>query len=153
MSWSYDPTTLGTSTSTERLNSVRYLVGDTDTSDQQVQDEEITFALTQVGDNIFYAASFVADNLSAKFSRLVNTKLDGALSADYSDLAQNYRLLASQLRQQGQRYSGTALGISFGGITVSDINTNRENSDRVEAAFRRDRFRFPDKDYATSYEK
>jgi len=153
MSWSYDATALGTSTAAERLNSVRYLVGDTDTSDQQVQDEEVTFALSQVGDNIFYAASFVADNLSAKYSRLVDTKLDGALSSKYSDLTKNYRLLASQLRQQGQRYSGGALGISFGGITVSGINTNRANTDRVQPSFRRDRFRFPTEYYTTGYEE
>ena len=47
MAWSYDATDLGTSTASGRLNSVRLLVGDTDTNDQQVQNEEITFALAQ----------------------------------------------------------------------------------------------------------
>jgi hypothetical protein len=45
MAWSYNPSNLGTDTGAERLNVVRYLVGDTDVNDQQVQDEEITFAL------------------------------------------------------------------------------------------------------------
>ena len=42
MAWSYDATDLGTGTASGRLNSVRLLVGDTDTTDQQVQNEEIT---------------------------------------------------------------------------------------------------------------
>ena len=52
MAWSYDATNLGTSTVAERLNSVRLLVGDTDTNDQQVQNEEIIFALNQTSDNV-----------------------------------------------------------------------------------------------------
>jgi hypothetical protein len=37
MAWSYDETDLGTTTASGRLNSVRLLLGDTDTNDQQVQ--------------------------------------------------------------------------------------------------------------------
>ena len=47
MAWSYDATDLGTGTVSGRLNSVRLLVGDTDTNDQQVQNEEVIFALAQ----------------------------------------------------------------------------------------------------------
>lgn len=144
--WTYDPESLGTDTAAERLNSVRFLVGDTDTNDQQVQDEEITFALSQSGDNVYYAGSFVAETLAAKYSRRVDTKLDGTLSADYSDLAAQYRLLAVQLKQQGQRYSGTALGVSVGGISISDIDAIRGNTDRVSPSFTRDRFRYPKTD-------
>ena len=45
MSWSYDPTDLNTTTASGRLNTVRFLVGDTDTNDQKVQNEEIEFSL------------------------------------------------------------------------------------------------------------
>jgi hypothetical protein len=58
MAWSYNPSNLGTDTDAERLNVVRYLVGDTDVNDQQVQDEEITFALSQVGDNVLFRRFF-----------------------------------------------------------------------------------------------
>ena len=47
MAWSYDPTDLNTTTASGRLNTVRLLVGDTDTTDQQVQNEEVTFSLTE----------------------------------------------------------------------------------------------------------
>ena len=42
MAWSYDPTDLDTTTASGRLNTVRLLVGDTDTLDQQKENEEIT---------------------------------------------------------------------------------------------------------------
>ena len=42
MTWSYDATDLDTETNSGRLNSVRYLVGDTQTSDEQVQNEEVS---------------------------------------------------------------------------------------------------------------
>ena len=60
MAWSYETTDLGTATASGRLNAVRLLVGDTDITDPQVQDEEILFALAQEGNNVYYAASWVA---------------------------------------------------------------------------------------------
>lgn len=154
MAWTYSATSLGTSTSGERLNSVRYLVGDTDTSDQQVQDEEITFALSQTGDNIYYAASFVAENIAALYSRRVDTDLDGALSEKYSNLSDQYRKLSAKLGEMGKRYGGTSLGISFGGILVADVNSIRDDGNRVTPSFSMDRFRHPEDDYQqTNYVK
>ena len=142
MAWSYDPTDLDTSTSSGRLNSVRLLVGDTDTTDQQVQNEEITFALTETGNNIYAAASWVARTIASQYSRRVNTTLDGALSADYTDLAAQYFKLAEDLEYRGKT-NGAVLGVAAGGLTVSDINAVRANTNRVEGSFRRDRFRNP----------
>ena len=143
MAWSYDADNLGTDTAPQRLNSVRFLVGDTDTNDQQALDSEITFALSQTGENVYYAASYVANAIAAKYSRRVTVDLDGALQAEYSDLAKQYRNLSSQLRQDGQRFSGTAFNLYAGGISISDINTNRKNPDRPQPAFRKDRFDNP----------
>ena len=142
MSWSYDPTDLDTSTASGRLNSVRLLVGDTDTNDQQIQDEEITFGLSESGNNVYSAAGWVARTIASKYSRLVTTQLDGALQADYSDLAGQYFKLAEDLEYRGKT-SGAVLGVSAGGLTISDIQAVRANTNRVEGAFRRDRFRNP----------
>ncbi len=147
MTWTYDPTDLGTSTASERLNSVRLLVGDTDSTDQQVQDEEINFSLTQTNDDVYYAASWVAGVIASKYSRLVNTELEGVLKEEYSDLAQQYRALSTQLKEDGQKFSGSALGVAAGGISITDIEAAREDSDRPTSAFRMDRFRNPPKDY------
>jgi hypothetical protein len=142
MSWSYDETDLGTDTASGRLNSVRLLLGDTDTADQQVQNEEVTFALAQSNDNIYFAAAWLARTVAAQYARKVNTSLDGALSADYSDLALQYSKLAENLEYQGKK-AGAVVGIKAGGISKAAIDNVRANTDRVTPSFRRDRFRNP----------
>jgi hypothetical protein len=142
MAWSYDVTDLDTSTASGRLNTVRLLIGDTDTLDQQVQNEEITFALSESGDNVYYAAAWAARAISSKYSRRVTTQLDGALQANYSDLAKQYKSLADDLEYQGKT-SGAVIGVLAGGITKSQIQAVRANTNRIEGSFRRDRFKNP----------
>jgi len=140
MAWSYDPTDLNTTTASGRRNSVRLLVGDTDTSDQLVQNEEITFGLAQANDNIYYAAAWVCRTIAAKFSRMVDTTLDGALSAKYSTRAQQYQQLAAQVEAQGKKTSGKALGVFGGGYSSSAMQVANEDPDRVKPAFGIDQF-------------
>jgi len=142
MAWSYDPTDLDTSTASGRLNVVRLLVGDTDTSDQQVQNEEITFALSENGNNVYYSAAWVARSISNKYARQVNIDLDGQLSADYSDLSRQYNRLADQLEYQGKK-SGAVLGMVAGGMSKAQMEGIRQNTDRFQPAFRRDQFDNP----------
>jgi hypothetical protein len=142
MAWSYNASDLDTTTASGRLNTVRLLLGDTDTNDQQVQNEEVTFALAQANDNVYFAAAWLARTVAAQYARKVNTSLDGALSADYSDLQKQYLGMAETLEYQGKK-SGAVLGVVAGGITKSGITTVRENTNRVEGSFRRDRFRNP----------
>jgi len=151
MAWSYSPSDLDTSTASGRLNTVRLLVGDTDTLDQQTQNEEITFALSENGDNVYYAAAWIARAISSKYSRRVTTQLDGALSANYSDLAKQYKVLADDLEYQGKT-SGAVIGILAGGITKSQIESVRANTNRIEGSFRRDRFRNPPSYQTPEYE-
>ena len=135
MAWSYSVADLNTTTSSGRLNTVRLLVGDTDTSDQLVQNEEIIFALSQVGDNVYYAGSWVCRTIAAKFSRMVDTQLDGALQANYSDRSKQFQQLAIQIEAQGKKTSGKSLGVFGGGISVMDVTAARGNTDRVKPAF------------------
>lgn len=135
MAWSYNATNLTTTTASGRLNSVRLLVGDTDTTDQLVQDEEVTFALSQANDNIYYAAAWVCRTIAAKFSRMVDTQLDGALQANYSDRAKQYQQLAVQVENQGKKTSGKSLGVFAGGISNNDMSVANRDEDRVKPAF------------------
>ena len=151
MAWSYDPTDLDNTTASGRLNIVRLLVGDTDTVDQQVQNEEITFGLSENGDNIYLSASWIARAISSKYSRLVTTSLSGALSSDYSDLAKQYQTLADQLEYQGKT-NGASVGILAGGITKTQVENVRANTDRIEGSFRRDRFKNPPSYQTPEYE-
>lgn len=151
MAWSYDPTDLNTTTASGRLNTVRLLIGDTNTLDQQMQDAEITFALSENGDNTYLAASWSCRILSSKFARMVTTQLDGALSANYSDLMQHYQQLADNLEYQGKT-SGASLGVRAGGISKTAVEAVRANTDRIEGSFRRDRFKNPPSYQTPEYE-
>jgi len=155
LGWSYDPTDLNTTTASGRLNTVRLLVGDTETLDQQAQNEEITFSLAENGNNTYYSAAWVARAIASKYSRKVNTSLDGALKADYSDLAKQYLLLADSLEYQGKTSgSGSSVGIGVlaGGITKTSIEAARADTNRIEGSFRRDRFKNPPSYQTPEYE-
>ena len=141
MTFTYDVDDLGTTTASGRRNAVRFLVGDTDSTDVQVQDDEIAFALAQSADNVYSAAAYVCRTIAAKYARRVDTELDGALSASYSDLHSHYMALAENLESESKKQSG--LGIKAGGLSKASISVVRQDTDRVTPSFRRDRFRNP----------
>ena len=140
MSWSYSPSYLNTTTASGRLNSVRLLVGDTDSADQLVQNEEIMFGLSQANNNVYYAAAWVCRTIAAKFSRMVDTTLDGALSGKYSTRAKQFQQLATQIEAQGKKTSGKALGVFAGGISSSAMGVANADPDRVMPEFGVDQF-------------
>jgi hypothetical protein len=154
MAWSYNSSDLNTTAASGRLNSVRLLIGDTDTNDQLTQDEEIFFALAQNGNNVYYAAAWACRIVSAKFSRLVDTQLDGALQASYSDRSKQYTLLATQMEALGKRVSGRALGVSAGGISQAAMGVANANDDRVAPQFAVNQFDNPEagESYLPDYE-
>lgn len=136
MAWTYAGAP-GTSTATERRDAVRYLVGDTDTTDQQLQDAEIAFCLSQTSDDVYLAASIAASTLSAKYGRLVDTILDNSnVRASYSQRQKSYAELSRQLERKATRYGSKSLGIpDAGGISVSEVNNARSDADRVDPMF------------------
>ena len=140
MAWTYDETDLDKSTSSGRLNVVRLLVGDTNTLDQLLKDEEINFALSESNNNVYFAGAWAASTISAQYARRVDTKLDGALSADYSSLAKQYKALSNDLREQGQKYSMTGASVLAGGISNAAIKAAQSLSDRPAAAFAKGQF-------------
>jgi len=138
--WSYSASNLNTTTASGRLNSVRLLVGDTDSADQLAQDEEVLFALSQANNNVYYAAAWLCRTIAAKFGRLVDTQLDGALSAKYSTRVKQYQQLATQIEAQGKKTSGKSLGVFGGGYSSSAMQVVNEDTDRVKPAFTIDQF-------------
>lgn len=93
MSWSYsgDP-------SSSDLDLVRFLIGDTDTNDQQVTDEEINYMLGIYGSP--YAAAYnLCVNLMAKYARQVDYTI-GPESVKASQRYKNYQSLAQALKDQ-----------------------------------------------------
>jgi hypothetical protein len=134
LSWSYNPSDLGTTTASGRLNSVRLLIGDTDTNEQIMQDEEITFSLAQTNNNVYYAGSWACHMIASKYSRLVDLKIEGSLSR-YSELAKQYITMSDHLNDLGKRTNGKSLGVSAGGISVADMTSVQADTDNVDPSF------------------
>jgi len=143
MAWSYDETDLNTATDSGRLNTVRLMIGDTDTNDQQLQDEEIEFALSENGDNVYNASSFACRLLATKYSRLVDTQLDGVLEAYYSQRVEHYRKLSTELSNTGKIRGGRGLGVYAGGINSTVVEATRKLTNRVQPAFHKDKYSNP----------
>lgn len=139
MAWTYDPTDLDKDTPSGRLNVVRFLSGDTDSTDEQVQDEEVVFSLGQVNDNVYLAASYIANTISSKYARLVTTELDGQLTIEYGELSSNYKTLASSLKQQAGTLTAS-LSLRAGGINNSVITTVDSDVTRPRPSFVKGQF-------------
>lgn len=146
MSWSYDSSDLDTSTLSGQLNATRFLLGDTNTSDQRVENEEVLFALSQNSYNTYKAAAWLARSLASKYANRVDVDLDGALSANYSQLQDHYTALASRMEAMANK-SGSGWSVVAGGISVSAIAAVEANTDRQAPAFKRGQFRNPPGDY------
>lgn len=110
MAWTYSG-----NPSDSDLDTVRWLVGDTDDTNQIVQDEEIEHELAEQK-NVYAAASTVCEAIAAKFA--------GDVDFDYGHIAENasqareayearaerLRTIASSLMAPGFRFTGNPDG-------------------------------------------
>lgn len=113
------------------IGKVRLLIGDTDSTDVLLQDDEIDLFINTYG-TIQLAASNAAMAIAAKFSRNADKQI-GSLRLSFSSRAQNYRNMAKEIKQ----YSSSMLRGYVGGVSKSDNTVNLNNSDRVSPSFRR----------------
>jgi len=90
--------TYDSSLSTDK-DKVRFLIQDTVVASAMLQDEEITFMLTEY-DDYHLASAACADVLSAKFASMADKKTVGKLSITYTNRSKTYSDLAKQLRVQ-----------------------------------------------------
>jgi len=129
--WTYDASDLNKNTEEGRKNIVRLLIGDTDTTDQQLQDEEIIFALSSNKDHVYAAGVFAVNAILSKYSRLVNVELDEAIREDYSDLIKNYNEIRNELARKAKFGTG---GIRFfaTGMTQLDFEAARSDPNRIK---------------------
>lgn len=139
MTWTYGGTP-GTTSAATRRDAVRLLIGDTDTTDQQVTDEEIAFGLLQASDDVYAAGSIMCRAISGRYSRLVDSSVE-SVSSSYSQRAAQYAELASRLTKDGKKFGSSGLGVpDAGGISISDMVSVDTDPDRVPGAFRIDQF-------------
>lgn len=132
MTTGYDPTT-------DEIDAVRFLVGDT-VSPFQLSDLEVSFALDQ-NSNIYGAAAICARALAARYARRVDTKFE-TVESKYSQLRDSYEQLARSLEQQAKKRGALGAPIA-GGITKSEVELVNDNLDRVRPFFYDNMFNNP----------
>lgn len=81
---------------------VRFLIGDTDSTDPLVNDEEIEWALGEAG-SIYQAAHDLCTVIASKFARMATSKSVGDLSLSYQDRAETYHRLAERMLHLAER--------------------------------------------------
>ena len=124
---------------------IRLLVGDTDTTDQQLQDEEIDMFLSLEGNStpstvtstrpvLYRSAAASARAIAAKYARLVSQTL-GKRQDAYSDLLDHYQTLAKMLLD---RASASGIAPRVGGLSISDKISSQMDTDLVQPFFTRD---------------
>lgn len=129
MAWSYsgDP-------STSDRDRVRFLVGDTDALEPQLQNEEIDHLLAQGGGPVL-AAVQAAEALAARYARRVSGSA-GGISRTSSDLVDHYLTLARRLRAELALFGAPYAG----GLSKLEKAADRADSDLVQPALRRGMF-------------
>lgn len=127
MTWTYTP-----DFDTDR-DQVRFFMGDTDTTDQLISDEEIAFAVTEEG-NLYEAAATLCEALAAEFARKVNRQV-GDLRLSSEQQFEHYLELAGKLRRRASTKSTNVLAPS---ISIADKNAAENDTDRVRPSFTRD---------------
>lgn len=126
MTWSYsgDP-------STSDRDALRFTIGDTNTNDQQLSDEELDYLLSQYG-SVNAAALAACRALIAQYSRCVDQKT-GDIDIKYSQRIAQLKTMMSEISSDA--VSGSLPVPYAGGVSQSDKTTVEEDTDRVAPAF------------------
>lgn len=125
--WSYDPSLAA------NKDIVRFMIGDTDSDDPQMYDEEIAFLLSAYTTPIRAAVS-AARALLAKYARQVD-RVVGPLRIYSSQRVTAYRDLLAAL--EAQALGEATITPYAGGISIADKIANEDDTDRVPPAFTR----------------
>lgn len=139
MTWTYS----GDPDSSVR-DAVRFLVGDTDSTEQLLQDAEIDWVVTQsgpspaTGDVVYEAAHRCCHAIAGKFSREADKQI-GDLRVSLSQRAKAYQSLAGDMKALALRLGNTPVPYA-GGISISDKDIDRENTDLDLTWFREGQF-------------
>jgi len=121
---------------------VWFLVGDTNSADQQLADAEVAYLLAQ-NSTTLGAAIEAARALEARYSGYADSRAIGDLKVTYAKLASRYGALKVELIQLA---SGVGSGANptrmvpapyAGGQSLADKDTDAQDADSVRPFFRR----------------
>lgn len=134
MTWTYS----GNPSATAK-DAIRFLIGDTDTNDQLLSDEEIAWVNSESSGSstaitaLYDAAYRCCVTIASKLAREADKQI-GDLQVSLSQRANNYRTQAQELKSLSMREGGVPVPYA-GGITISDKDIDQENSDIFQPWF------------------
>ena len=134
MTFTYDSSSISTD-----LAKVRLILGDTDSTDQLLQDEEINYFLS-LNDNVYGASVLAATAIQSKFSRLADTSIE-SVSVKYTQKADQYAKLSQDLKSKAEEQDLVLPSVL--GVSIDAINDANADDDRVQPKFKMDRFSNP----------
>ncbi len=106
-------------------DAVRFLIGDTDAQDPLLYDLEIQYMLNQAGGAIQAAAIRCCEAIIAKFARLCDESV-GQVKITFS---QKMKAAQQQRIELTRRLATDNIRPYAGGISVTDIRQNNQNTD------------------------
>lgn len=107
---------------TSPLDAVRFLVGDTESDEVFLQNEEINWLVTQwlaTKGTIYYVASKAAEAIASKFARETTFSADGQTVA-LDNLADKFTQLAESLREQHEDLLVGGSSLYVGGVDANE---------------------------------
>lgn len=131
-------TTSYTDTEPTAKDRVRGMIGDTVSTDWQFSDEKIDAQVTASGGERAAAAELCLQ-LALKYARKADVT-DGDLSVKWSGVSAMYKSLAAEFRATT---SGQVPGIVVGGVTYSQRDRLRADTDRIPPPIRNGQFNNP----------
>ncbi len=138
MTWTYSG-----NPADSNLDAIRYYIGDTDTSDQLLNNEEINFELTENGSGLYRTASACLRKIVAR-GRFVDKSVDG-LSVSASQRANQAMELANYYDRKATR----STVIYAGGMSESEARDFDDDTDIPPFQFSVGQFNYPST-YSTS---
>lgn len=136
MTWTYNPALLTSTATSGTLMRIRLTLGDTVSTQPQLQDEEILYAATGRTAINFIAAD-LADVLAARYAGQINTE-NSELRVSAAARHKQYFALADRLRKNGPGNfvggSGDGMILAEGHVTgqsVAEVETLLSNADTI----------------------
>lgn len=128
MSWTYsgDP-------KSSKKDEVRFLIGDTDSSEQLATDEEIQYTLDTNGNDMWVAGSYIADAIAFRFSRMADSEEIGPIKINYTKRVEFFTAKAKNLA--AKVYQFAQISPYAGGIDVADVLATDNDTSLVSPNF------------------
>lgn len=127
MTWTY----LLSEISITPIYQVRFLIGDTDPDNHLLEDEEISFIISQQS-TIYGAAAECCRSLASQAAQSVDRRAGDTEYKD-SQMGRAYTIMAISF---GAKAAATGAAMPFaGGISIDDKNQRRNDADRVTPQF------------------